>query len=114
MKSRLSSGKQKKPSFRPFVIRRVVGDSMSPSLVPGKVVVGVRYKTPRVGDVVICAHDGREIIKRVKIIQRDGLHVEGDNLGHSRDSRHYGLVPRSSVLAVAVWPWASVRRQKDS
>lgn len=39
-----------------FIIRRVEGLSMLPTFSHGKIVVGWRYRQPRIGDVVIAKH----------------------------------------------------------
>jgi phage repressor protein C with HTH and peptisase S24 domain len=73
---------------------------MSPTLWPGQLVVGVtffRSLTP--GNIVIVEHEGLEKIKRIKSIQESKLFVEGDNKDFSTDSRHFGLINRTQVLA---------------
>jgi len=82
-----------------MLIRRVVGLSMLPTLAEGAVVVGIT-KQPCVGDVVIAKVNKLEVIKRVKSIDDSGLFLVGDNPGLSTDSRAYGLIQESDVLAV--------------
>jgi len=87
-----------------FMIRRIVGGSMSPYLTPGKIVFGWRPKRLKIGDVVILFHDGLEKIKRIDRIDGESLYVLGDNPEASTDSRQFGLVDRNQVLARIVWP----------
>jgi nickel-type superoxide dismutase maturation protease len=82
-------------------IRRVVGESMLPTLKPGKLVIAVRKK-PKVGDIVIAKVGDREVIKRVVSITEQGFELRGDNALHSTDSRKYGLVDSNSIIAAVV------------
>ena len=92
----------KKP--RLFLLRRVMGDSMAPTLTPGKVVLGIRLRKVRPGDVVVIRHGGMDKIKRVKEIQDDKVFLTGDNFLHSTDSRNFGWLETQSVIAKIVWP----------
>jgi mitochondrial inner membrane protease subunit 1 len=63
---------------------------------------------PRVGDVVVLRdpeNQRRRLIKRVALppasIVSDHVYVLGDNAGESRDSRHFGPVPRSLIVGKA-------------
>ena len=86
------------------MLRRVVGDSMTPALMPGRLVVGIRrVHSVRAGDIVIVNHAGLEKIKRVEAIRGRGagreVFVLGDNPPHSTDSRTFGWLPYSSLAA---------------
>ncbi len=81
-------------------VRRVAGDSMSPRLRPGDVIIGVVSKKYRVGDIVIVNNGEREVIKRIKRIEPKGIWIVGDNSAHSTDSRHFGLISKSAILGV--------------
>jgi len=104
MTSLPSSKKPKKP--RLFLVRRVLGDSMVPTLVPGMVVLGIRTKKVRPGDVVVFWHEGRDKIKRVKDVQYNKVFLEGDNPMQSTDSRDFGWLELETILARVVWPKA--------
>lgn len=96
-----------KPKKRPklVLLRLVRGDSMLPALRPGHVVVGTgRYALLRPGDVVIVRHGGLEKIKRIGQINKDQLFLVGDNQAHSTDSRAFGWLHVSVVVAKVVWP----------
>lgn len=88
-----------------FILRRVIGESMTPTCVPGTFVLGWCL-TPRIklGDVIIVKHNGQEKIKRVGVLNSDKVYVIGDNLRASTDSRHFGWIDRSHVIAKVIWP----------
>ena len=78
---------------------------MAPRLRPGMLVVATGcYSKVQVGDIVIISHDGLEKIKRISDIKDDKIYILGDNLDASTDSRHFGWLARSSVLAKVIWP----------
>jgi nickel-type superoxide dismutase maturation protease len=90
----------------------VRGESMAPTLRPGERLIVMRLggSPPRVGDVVI-AHDprdpGRELIKRVAAVGRDGIELRGDNPGASTDARTFGSLPAPAVewrVVFRYWP----------
>lgn len=86
-----------------FLLRRVVGRSMLPTLNGGQLIV-VYCGRWRVGDVVLLRHNGLEKIKRVVQIDGARVFVVGDNEAQSTDSRHFGWLPRASVRGKVVWP----------
>jgi phage repressor protein C with HTH and peptisase S24 domain len=106
MKSPRSSGKPKKPKL--LLIRRISGESMLPAFRPGRIVIAVPYyKTLRPGDVVIIRHEGLEKIKRVARITQGQVYVTGDNQAYSTDSRLFGWLDRSAIIAKIIWPIAA-------
>jgi nickel-type superoxide dismutase maturation protease len=102
MKSLTSSSKPRKLS--PLIFRRVVGDSMQPSLKPGQIVVGLPHKKPNPGQVIIVKHEGRELIKRLQKVNSNKLFITGDNKTQSSDSREFGWISGDSLLATVIWP----------
>jgi len=87
------------------MIRRIVGDSMSPHLRPGQLVLATRmFKQLRSGEVFIFYHQGMEKIKRLEFKEDNKLFFIGDNLAFSQDSRHFGYVDRRQVLGKVIWP----------
>lgn len=85
-----------------FVIRRVEGLSMLPTFRHGNIVVGWRFRRPRVGDVVIAKHHRVELIKRVSELQDGKVFLLGDNSEESTDSRQFGWLPSHAIVAVVV------------
>lgn len=85
-----------------IVLRRVEGLSMHPAYPHGKIVVAWRWRRPRIGDVVIVRHHRLELIKRVSQLDDEKVYLLGDNPEESTDSRHYGWLPRNSIMAVVV------------
>ena len=95
-------GPLKKP--RLFIIRRIVGDSMEPALSHGQLVIGRPTRNFALGDVVIVRHDNLEKIKRIGQFTDGTVYVLGDNVPGSTDSRHFGWLPASTVIAKVIWP----------
>lgn len=89
---------------KPLLIRRIVGGSMLPHLHAGRIVLGWGFGRLKIGDIVILTHDGLEKIKRVGNIDGDRLYLLGDNADASTDSRHFGWIDRTQILARVVWP----------
>lgn len=83
---------------------------MLPRLTPGSVVLGVWPFRVAVGDVVIVHHDGMDKIKRVADMRTNEIFLTGDNSLQSTDSRHFGWLERSAVIAKVVWPSAARNR----
>ena len=88
--------------------RRVVGDSMKPTLHNGQIVVAHHVRSFKPGQVVV-AHVGiREVIKRISSVENNGrVYLEGDNKAQSTDSRQYGSVVDTKIAGVVVWPRVS-------
>jgi phage repressor protein C with HTH and peptisase S24 domain len=77
---------------------------MAPTLVPGQLVVGCYATELQPGDVVIVSHNGLEKIKRIKQQQGNLLYLLGDNPAESTDSRIFGWLEASSIIAKVIWP----------
>ena len=77
---------------------------MSPTLLPGQLVVGWRTDALRPGDVVIVSQGGLEKIKRIERQQGSLLYLLGDNPAASTDSRSFGWVQADTIVAKVVWP----------
>lgn len=91
-----------------FMLRRIVGDSMLPTLKEGQIVLIMKCIAPRagvrIGDIIVVRHNGIEKIKRVTRLEIDKLFIVGDNKSHSTDSRHFGWLPVSSITGRILWP----------
>jgi nickel-type superoxide dismutase maturation protease len=98
------------------IVRFLVADtSMAPALRPGDRLLVVRWLTARSGDVIVFrdpeAHS-TFLIKRVGEITPGGdVLARGDSPNVSRDSRHFGPVPRSLVIGRAVYRYLPRERR---
>lgn len=81
-----------------MIIRRVVGNSMYPTIKEGQIVL-VRRKSIALGDVVLASLEGREVIKRINHLEPKIVLV-GDN----KNSARYEDVSESDILGVVLWP----------
>lgn len=77
---------------------------MVPTLPPGTLVVGVRWRNIKPGQVVITRNDNKEKIKRIDDIRDREVYLLGDHLESSTDSRHFGWIDKTDVVAKIVWP----------
>jgi len=85
-------------------VRRVVGDSMLPTLKPGQIVFCHEIRQFRKGQVVVAFVGDREVIKRIASIENGRISLRGDNEGKSTDSRHYGSVTDTKIEGTVFWP----------
>jgi len=97
------SGKPKRRKL--LAIRRVSGESMLPTLPPGKIVIATGlHGGLRKEDVVIVHHRGLEKIKRIQQIGGGRLFVLGDNAARSTDSHVFGWLDVGTVVGKVIWP----------
>lgn len=59
-------------------MRRVVGSSMSPTLKPGQLICLTRRFKYRPQQIVSVTSGGRTFLKRIKLITRHHIYLEGD------------------------------------
>lgn len=91
----------------------VSGNSMLPGLLPGDRLLVVPVLHIHEGQVVAVSdphRPGRVLVKRVHSIRGGLVEVRGDNPGESTDSRHFGGIPRSSVIGQAAYRYAPAGR----
>lgn len=80
----------------------VIGPSMEPTLKSGEEWL-VTPGRVRPGCLVLVTDPQRPALRTIKRVVRadaGGWWIEGDNREHSRDSRHFGPVPRSAIKGV--------------
>ena len=90
---------------------------MQPALQPGDRLLVSNWLSVRTGDLVVFRDPEAPstwLVKRVaRLIPGGDVVVRGDNPNVSRDSRHFGPVPRSLVLGRAFYRYLpSARRGK--
>lgn len=86
----------------PLMIRRVVGQSMWPTLKEGDLLITSTWKKPRLGSIVTARVDGKELVKRIVDINGGKCKLQGDNYYHSFDSRNFGLVDKNCIYGVVL------------
>ena len=90
----------------PLARFRVEDQSMEPGFRPGDYVLvnrwAYRHREPSPGDIVVLRNPeapAQFLVKRVASRNPAGDYVVvGDNANHSRDSRHFGPVPRGLII----------------
>jgi nickel-type superoxide dismutase maturation protease len=87
-----------------FLIRKVIGESMLPTIKPGTLIIARRTGVYRPGRVVLIRHKGLDKIKRLQDITDTKVFVIGDNAVASTDSRSFGYISLSSVIGIVIWP----------
>ena len=53
---------------------------------------------------MIVNHNGLDKVKRVKEVNKDSVYILGDNPKKSSDSRDFGFIDRSKIIARVIWP----------
>jgi inner membrane protease subunit 1 len=90
----------------PIARFRVEDQSMEPTLRAGDYVLvnrwAYRSRNPMAGEIVVLRNPeatGQFLVKRIMSGDATaGFFVLGDNMAHSRDSRHFGMVPRHLIV----------------
>lgn len=93
--------------FFPFSRFTVFGNSMLPTLKSDQEVLCFNwayfFSKPKIGDIVVIKHQGKEMIKRVKMYDGRGIFVVGDNFRESVDSRSLGLINGLQIIGKIIW-----------
>lgn len=82
----------------------VEGDSMRPLLKHGMIVFGKKKKDVHVRDVVVAEHPFRKkyIIKEISSVSDDKVELVSKD-SFAEDSRTFGSIRASSIIATIVW-----------
>jgi nickel-type superoxide dismutase maturation protease len=92
----------------PFYKYKISGNSMSPTLSDGQVVLVNRmsywFANPQTDDIVAARdpRDGKVLIKRITKIERKRFFVQGDNKKVSTDSRVFGMIEQNDILGKVI------------
>lgn len=84
-------------------IRRVKGASMVPTLVEKDIVVAIKRKNYRKGDIVIADINSHEVVKRISGIFDNKYRLIGDNREYSTDSRSWGLLSKNELKGKVIY-----------
>ncbi len=80
---------------------------MFPTLHSGQDVVSFNWaylgRKPKIGDIVVIKHDGKEIVKRVQSIHDRKVFIEGDNETESTDSRAFGAINLDQIVGKVIY-----------
>lgn len=89
--------------YFPFGLIKISGESMVPTYKSGQFVlvspIPYFFAKPKVGDVVVVKIYNRRIIKRIEKIAAQNYFIVGDNEKASTDSRTFGCVTTTMILA---------------
>jgi type IV secretory pathway protease TraF len=78
---------------------------MAPALTDGEWWLALRTSRIAIGDVVVARSPepgGRLVVKRAVRRVPEGWWIEGDNVGSTRDSRHFGPVSERVIYGVLI------------
>lgn len=85
-----------------FKLVHIPSQSMSPSLIPGDVVlIDKNPSPPSTGQIWLFHYKGQLGIKRLEKLNNKGAFLVGDNRGESVDSRHFGYIAKDNLLGEA-------------
>lgn len=77
---------------------------MSPTLKNGQLIIASGLKKPALNSIVLIDHDGLEKVKRLKKMRQNRIFVSGDNSKYSMDSKDFGWILSTSIIASVIWP----------
>ncbi len=78
---------------------------MYPNIKPDQLVLGfnwVRVSGFRTGELVVAKAKGRLIVKRIRRKKGNRFFLTGDNEEASTDSRQFGWISRSAIIAKVI------------
>ena len=88
----------------PYQTYKVKGNSMSPCLKEGDILIVKKTKKVKIRDIIALTNpqDQRTIVKRIIKIEDHKFFVQGDNESASTDSRDFGLIERDNIIGKIV------------
>lgn len=84
----------------PFVLYKVEGTSMLPTLKPGQRILVYRWGKAKVGDLIVFKKEAKTMVKRVVRVEGEQRYVKGDNERASSYSREWGSIEEKEVMGV--------------
>lgn len=87
-----------------FLLKRYIvsGHSMEPTLLPHESILvsslPYLFANPKIGDIVVFEHSGKQFLKRITKIENKKYFVEGDNKQDSLDSQQLGWISRDTII----------------
>jgi nickel-type superoxide dismutase maturation protease len=100
------------PPLKRFIVQDT---SMRPALEPGDRLFVASWLRPRPGDVVVVRDPEQPaifLVKRIAIREPNGdLVLHADNPNVSRDSRHFGPVPRRLLVGRVIYRYLPGERR---
>lgn len=86
---------------------KVEGESMLPTFPPGSFIlisyIPYLFLKPKTKDIVVIKYRNKLILKRIAKIKAGRFYVEGDNKNKSTDSRAFGWISKSDILATVIY-----------
>jgi type IV secretory pathway protease TraF len=77
---------------------------MEPTARHGQLVIASSLLKSKTDKTVIIRHNKIDKIKRIVNVKQDEIYVLGDNPAASTDSRVFGWLPKSCIIATVIWP----------
>lgn len=85
-------------------VRRVTGDSMTPTLRSGQIVLCHQIRNFKKGQIVVAFVGGREVVKRIGKIEKGTVYLVVDDDKHKHAGEFYAKIPDSKVEGIVFWP----------
>lgn len=61
------------------------------------------FSSPKIGDIVVIKHNGKEMVKRIQKTDGRRFFVIGDNEKDSLDSRKLGPIKKEQIIGKVIW-----------
>ena len=90
-----------------YLLVRVLGNSMVPTLKSGDFLLVGKTKEFSIGDLVVIEHGGSRLVKRIVDENTSQIWLSGDNVREGSDSRSFGWVEKDQIVGRVIlryWP----------